>query len=85
MLLATLPYLRFTPVHSARNVLLLTLIAEKTSVPTIWNIFYHMYLDAGSHAVLIAQCKKLVEASADRKSTRLNSSHSGESRMPSSA
>ena len=70
MLLATLPYLRFTPVHSARNVLLLTLIAEKTSVPTIWNIFYHMYLDAGSHAVLIAQCKKLVEASASMESWR---------------
>ena len=29
--------------------------------------------------------QKIIEEIADRKSTRLNSSHSGESRMPSSA
>ena len=30
-------------------------------------------------------CPRLLESLKDRKSTRLNSSHSGESRMPSSA
>lgn len=29
----------------------------------IWNIFYHMYLDAESQSILITQCKKLVELS----------------------
>ncbi|KIM78487.1 hypothetical protein PILCRDRAFT_75520 [Piloderma croceum F 1598] len=47
----------------ARNVLLVTLIADKVSVPSMWNIFYHMYLDEGSHSVLVTQCRKLVSVS----------------------
>ena len=34
---------------------------------------------------IIADADLVIEAATDRKSTRLNSSHSGESRMPSSA
>lgn len=67
------PPIYFVPLltsNPARNVLLLTLIADKIPVPTIWNIFYHMYLDAGSHSILLAQCKKLIDASDSMESWR---------------
>ena len=35
--------------------------------------------------VIVASVRKAAPGGTDRKSTRLNSSHSGESRMPSSA
>ena len=38
-----------------------------------------------ARAALERQLADVTEANRDRKSTRLNSSHSGESRMPSSA
>jgi hypothetical protein len=31
----------------------------------MWNIFYHMYLDEGSHSVLVTQCQKLVAVSGN--------------------
>lgn len=47
---------------AARNVLLFTMIADKQSyTTTVWNIFFHMYLDTASHTALIEQCKKLVD------------------------
>ena len=53
------------------------LYALMADAPRGWNVvFKPNYKQATS-----AQ----VDANADRKSTRLNSSHSGESRMPSSA
>src|ERR1700761_170486 len=52
-------------VNVARNILILSLIGDNTSYSTIWNIYLHMYLDKASHAILIAQCEKLVEHSAN--------------------
>ncbi|TFK87139.1 hypothetical protein K466DRAFT_491419 [Polyporus arcularius HHB13444] len=60
----------YEPAVLARNMLLFTLIADDVPVSTIWNIFYHMYLDTESHAVLIAQCKKLVERSHNMEAWR---------------
>ncbi|KAL1946423.1 hypothetical protein VTO73DRAFT_15550 [Trametes versicolor] len=54
----------------ARNALLFSLIAENMSQQTLWNIFYHLYLDDGSLSVLRAQCKKLVDASVTAASWR---------------
>ncbi|KAG1865904.1 hypothetical protein DFJ58DRAFT_863671 [Suillus subalutaceus] len=52
----------------ARNVILFTLLADEgavQTVPQIWNIFFHFYLDKASHDLLISQCRKLVELSSD--------------------
>ena len=43
---------------------------------------FYLGLDAEGH---VLRCESLIEHSADRKSTRLNSSHGIGSRMPSSA
>jgi hypothetical protein len=58
----------FLSVHSfdsitARNVLLLTLVADNHPSPIVWNIFFHMYLDNHSHTILVEHCKKLVTLS----------------------
>ena len=46
----------------------------------------HAYLFCGPRGVGKTTCARIfAKAIKDRKSTRLNSSHSGESRMPSSA
>ncbi|KAJ7356563.1 hypothetical protein DFH08DRAFT_1047221, partial [Mycena albidolilacea] len=45
----------------ARNVLLFTFIADnQVGAGTIWNIFFHFYLDKESLSQLTAQCKKLL-------------------------
>ena len=55
--------------------------------PIINNVIVSkMLVDGGSSLNLIStRLMKKLQISRDRKSTRLNSSHSGESRMPSSA
>ncbi|RPD68233.1 hypothetical protein L226DRAFT_576582 [Lentinus tigrinus ALCF2SS1-7] len=53
----------FEPAVLARNILIFTLIVDKVPTSTIWNICYHMYLDAQSHSALVAQCKKLIDVS----------------------
>ncbi|TBU65167.1 hypothetical protein BD310DRAFT_866887 [Dichomitus squalens] len=60
----------FEPGVLARNALLLSLIADEVPVTTIWNIFYHMYLDPASHLALISQCKKLVDLSENMDAWR---------------
>ncbi len=42
----------------ARNVLLLTMIMDRTAIPTMWNIF-HIYLDIDSRSTLVSQSQKL--------------------------
>ena len=50
----------------ARDVLLLTLVADKKPyATTIWNIFFHIYIDDEAHTTLIEHCKKLVALSDD--------------------
>ncbi|KAF8208260.1 hypothetical protein K438DRAFT_1961760 [Mycena galopus ATCC 62051] len=59
------------PAILARNVLLLTMVADNQTSPTIiWNIFFHMRLDAASLAVLVSQCRKLIDISATLKQWR---------------
>jgi len=36
------------------------MVVDKQPHTTVWNIFFHMYLDKHSHLVLIEQCRKLV-------------------------
>ena len=52
---------------------------------TIYDTFIKAAEKCGLDCVLLENTKELLEIVRDRKSTRLNSSHSGESRMPSSA
>jgi hypothetical protein len=56
---------------SAHNILLFTLISDnegpEPSSREIWNIFYHLYLDEHSLALLLVQCRKLINASVDIK------------------
>jgi hypothetical protein len=37
---------------------------------TIWNIYFHFYIDTNSHSVLVEQCKKLVGLSDSLRSWR---------------
>ncbi|KAL0950292.1 hypothetical protein HGRIS_010271 [Hohenbuehelia grisea] len=55
------------PVTLARNVILLTVISESTTEEwdTLWDIFYHLYIDENSLRLLASQSQKLIEASAD--------------------
>ncbi|KAJ7777970.1 hypothetical protein DFH07DRAFT_901437 [Mycena maculata] len=58
------------PAVLARNVMLLTMVANQTSPAIMWNIFYHMRLDETSLAALVAHCQKLVTISATLKQWR---------------
>ncbi|KAJ7489556.1 hypothetical protein FB451DRAFT_1553345 [Mycena latifolia] len=50
------------PAILARNVLLFTLLVDDQLDPTtIWNLFFHFYLDKDSLSQLTAHCKKLLE------------------------
>jgi MYND finger len=52
------------PSFVARNVLLLTLVADKQPcTTTVWNIFFHIFLDYDSHSIMIEHCRKLVQLS----------------------
>ncbi|KII85956.1 hypothetical protein PLICRDRAFT_56433 [Plicaturopsis crispa FD-325 SS-3] len=56
------------PAILARNALLFTLVADadySAQKPEIWDIFYHFYLDDKARALLIVQCRKLVNLSKD--------------------
>ncbi|KAF8070472.1 hypothetical protein FPV67DRAFT_1413720 [Lyophyllum atratum] len=58
----------FEPGVLARNVLLFTMVADKKPYSTIWNIFFHFYLDNESHSILLVQCEKLVKLSTSLES-----------------
>ena len=49
---------------TARNTLLLTMIMDRIAAPTMWNIFFHMYLDLDSRATLVSQSRKLAAYSS---------------------
>ncbi|KAJ6569417.1 hypothetical protein B0H19DRAFT_1209387 [Mycena capillaripes] len=56
------------PAILARNVLLFTLVADNQHDPaTIWNIFFHFYLDNNSLLKVTAQCKKLLDVGESLK------------------
>ncbi|KAF9067980.1 hypothetical protein BDP27DRAFT_1383821 [Rhodocollybia butyracea] len=52
---------------AARNVLLLTMIIDNTSLLTMWKIFFDMKIDRDSHSKLIDHCKKLRQYSDSEK------------------
>ena len=54
--------------------------AEPGDVQTAWRLLDYMAVDYGG-----AVANGRIKSASDRKSTRLNSSHSQQSRMPSSA
>ncbi|KAH7926984.1 hypothetical protein BV22DRAFT_1032325 [Leucogyrophana mollusca] len=57
----------------ARNIILFTLLADAEAterLPLIWNIFYHFYLDDDSLALLLAQCRKLIDLASSSESWR---------------
>ncbi|KAJ7626423.1 hypothetical protein DFH06DRAFT_1339559 [Mycena polygramma] len=58
------------PAVIARNVLILTLIYDGHPCDRVWDIFYHIKVDKTSFALLIAQCKKLLDVSKDLGSWR---------------
>lgn len=60
----------FEPAVLARNVLLLSLIADGHPDHLVWNVFYHFRLDSESHTLLIEQCKKLIELAESLESWR---------------
>ena len=49
----------------ARNILLFTMVADDEPPLVIWSIFYHFFLDDASLALLLGQCRKLVQFSSD--------------------
>ncbi|TFK74159.1 hypothetical protein BDN72DRAFT_813396 [Pluteus cervinus] len=56
------------PAVLARNTLLFSLILDDAPAASIWNIFFHLRLDAESYNLLIKQCQKLVEYAEDLSS-----------------
>ncbi|KAJ7507372.1 hypothetical protein B0H11DRAFT_1849934 [Mycena galericulata] len=59
------------PAVLARNVILLTMVADnQISSTIIWNVFFHMRLDETSLAVLVSQCRKLISVSDTLKQWR---------------
>ncbi|PIL27068.1 hypothetical protein GSI_10207 [Ganoderma sinense ZZ0214-1] len=49
----------YDPGVLARNILLLTMIMDRIAEPTMWNVFFHFYLDIDSRSTLVAQSQKL--------------------------
>jgi len=48
-------------VYLARNILLLTMIADGISPVDAWPIFYHFFLDQKTYNILLAQCHTLIQ------------------------
>ncbi|KAF9476997.1 hypothetical protein BDN70DRAFT_838433 [Pholiota conissans] len=55
------------PAILARNILLMTMIVDGTSMEVAWSIFYHFFLDEAAHGFLMAQCRTLVQSSSSMK------------------
>jgi len=49
----------------ARNVVLLTAIADGIDPTAAWSIFYDFFLDKSSYDILLSQCRSLIQSSAD--------------------
>ncbi|KAM6496297.1 hypothetical protein JOM56_009003 [Amanita muscaria] len=56
----------------ARNVLLYSLLSEllddddsNVTIQKIWNFYYHIFIDDGTLSMLVTQCQRLVDLSAD--------------------
>ncbi|KAJ7832644.1 hypothetical protein B0H14DRAFT_3087763 [Mycena olivaceomarginata] len=60
----------FEPAVLARNVLLLSLIIDKKPTEHLFDIFFHLYLEEDSLALLVSQCEVLFHASTTLKHWR---------------
>ena len=60
-------------------------LTAKTSIPDLFIDYIQVKLKSGEEVSLNWDYSDIERTSSDRKSTRLNSSHRLESRMPSSA
>ncbi|KAJ7058836.1 hypothetical protein C8F01DRAFT_283412 [Mycena amicta] len=49
------------PAILARNVIMYTMLADNVPIDTIWNIFFHFYIDKKTLAQLKAHCEKLLK------------------------
>jgi hypothetical protein len=49
----------------ARNVVLLTAIADGIDPTAVWSIFYDFFLDKSSYDILLSQCRSLIQSSPD--------------------
>ncbi|KAF8205708.1 hypothetical protein K438DRAFT_1579184 [Mycena galopus ATCC 62051] len=58
----------FEPAVLARNVLLLSMVIDKKDTDSIFDIFFHFYLDKDTLALLVSQCRALLEASTTLQS-----------------
>ncbi|KAF8205712.1 hypothetical protein K438DRAFT_1818357 [Mycena galopus ATCC 62051] len=58
----------FEPAVLARNVLLLSMAIDKKDTDSIFDIFFHFYLDKDTLALLVSQCRALLEASTTLQS-----------------
>ncbi|KAF7363900.1 hypothetical protein MSAN_01048000 [Mycena sanguinolenta] len=53
----------FEPAILARNVLLLSMVIDNKDAENIFDIFFHLYLEKESLALLVSQCRILLDAS----------------------
>ncbi|KAK7043352.1 MYND-type domain-containing protein [Favolaschia claudopus] len=53
----------FEPAVLARNILLLSMVIDNRPPDLIFNIFFHMFLEPGSLALLVTQCQALIQSS----------------------
>ncbi|KAF7363893.1 hypothetical protein MSAN_01047300 [Mycena sanguinolenta] len=53
----------FEPAILARNVLLLSMVIDNRDAENIFDIFFHLYLEKESLALLVSQCRILLDAS----------------------
>ncbi|KAF7363898.1 MYND-type domain-containing protein [Mycena sanguinolenta] len=54
----------YEPAILARNVLLLSMVIDDKDTENIFDIFFHLYLEKESLALLVSQCRILLDASA---------------------
>ena len=52
-------------IYLARNILLLTMIADGVSPVDAWPIFYHFFLDRKTYNILLVQCRTLIRSASD--------------------
>ncbi|KAF7363897.1 hypothetical protein MSAN_01047700 [Mycena sanguinolenta] len=57
----------FEPAILARNVLLLSMVIDNKDAENIFDIFFHLYLEKESLALLVSQCRILLDASTTFK------------------
>ncbi|KAF8205702.1 hypothetical protein K438DRAFT_519346 [Mycena galopus ATCC 62051] len=63
----------FEPAVLARNVLLLSMVIDTKDAESIFDIFFHFYLDKDPLALIVSQCRALLDVSTTLQSWRRSS------------